>query len=147
MGKSVLAKLIAGHVAFDFGYDFIHYESPPGFLFAIMYFFIIRVLITFSTHRNFCRSILIKLFSFSTIVKTVLQTDFFRNKFQRTNNLFGPPSCRLRYFSKDKRKTLWEHKYYYCYRGGVVLPSRGGQMPGWGGRENEIALCEIFHKP
>ena len=123
MGKSVLAKFVAGHVVFDFGYNFIHYESPPGILFAIMYFFIIRVLTTFSTHRNFCRSILIKLFSFPTIVKMVLQTDFFRNEFRRTNNL-------LRYFSKDKRKTLWGHKYCYCYRGGVVLPSRGGQIPG-----------------
>lgn len=49
--------------------------------------------------------------------KTVLQTDFFCNKFRRINNLFGPSSCRLRYFSKDKRKTLWRHKYCYCYRG------------------------------
>ena len=69
MGKSVLAKLVAGHVVFDFGYNFIHYESPPGILFAIMYFFIVMALTTFSTHRNFCRFILIKLFLFPTIVK------------------------------------------------------------------------------
>lgn len=84
-----------------------------------MYFFIIRVLTVFSVYRNFCRSILIKLFSFPTIVTTVLQTDFFCNKFRRTNNLFGPPSCLLRYFSKDKRKTLWGHNDCYCWgRGG-----------------------------
>ena len=125
MRKSVLAKFVAGHVVFDFDYDFLHYESPPGILFAIMYFFIVMVLTIFSTHRNFCRSILIKLFSFPTIVKMVLLTDFFCNKFRRANNL-------LRYFSKDKRKRLWGHKYYYCYRGRVALPSRGGQMPGRG---------------
>ena len=140
MGKSVLAKFVAGHIVFDFNYDFLHYESPPGILFAIMYFFIVMVLTIFSTHRNFCRSILIKLFSFSTIVKMVLQTDFFRNNFRHTNNL-------LRYFSKDKRKRLWEHKYYYCYRGRGALPSRGGKYRGGVERENEIALCEIFHKP
>ena len=77
MRKSVLAKLVAGHIVFDFDYDFLHYESPPRILFTIMYFFIVMVLTIFSTHRNFCRSILIKLFSFFTIVKTVLQTDFF----------------------------------------------------------------------
>lgn len=69
--------------------------------------------------------------------KTVLQTDFFCNKFRRTNILFGPPSCRLRYFSKDKRKTLWGHKYYYCgVEGKMMRPSQ--HM--WGGEkiENEI---------
>ena len=106
-----MAKFVAGHVVFDFGYDFIHYESPPGILFAIMYLFIVMVLTIFSTHRNFCRSILIKLFSFSTIVKMVLQTDFFGNKFRRTNNL-------LRYFSIDKRKRLWRDKYSPATGGG-----------------------------
>ena len=69
MGKSVLAKFVAGHIVSDFDYDFLHYESPPGILFAIMYFFIVMMLTIFSVCRNFCRSILIKLFSFSTIVK------------------------------------------------------------------------------
>ena len=64
-----MAKFVAGHIVFDFGYNFLHYESPPGILFAIMYFFIVMVLTIFSMRRNFCRSILIKLFSFSTIVK------------------------------------------------------------------------------
>ena len=79
--------------------------------------------------------------------KVILQTDFFCNKFRRTNNLFGLPSYHLRYFSKDKRKRLWGHKYFHCYRGRDNLPSRGGQMPGRGGKENEIAICEIFNKP
>ena len=53
MGKSVLAKLIAGHIVLDFGYNFLHYESPPGILFAIMYLFITTVLIIFSGIKNF----------------------------------------------------------------------------------------------
>lgn len=53
MRKSVLAKFVAGHVVFDFGYNFIHYESPPGILFAIMYFFIITMPMIFSGIKNF----------------------------------------------------------------------------------------------
>ena len=78
--------------------------------------------------------------------KTVLQTDFFCNKFRRTNILFGPPSYRLRYFSKDKRKTLWGHKYCYCgVEGRMMRPSQ--HM--WGGEkiENEIEwLVKILTK-
>ena len=79
----------------------------------------------------------------------VLQTDFFRNNFRRTNNL-------LRYFSIDERKTLWGHKYCYCYRGRDNLPSpwRANAGEGWEGkmklrfvkfltsRENEIEKKE-----
>ena len=79
----------------------------------------------------------------------VLQTDFFRNKFRRTNNL-------LRYFSIDKRKRLWEHKYYHCYRGegGPAVPWLANTGEGWEGkmklrfvkfltsRENEIEKKE-----
>lgn len=74
-----------------------------------------------------CRHFCSRTFSFSYV-------DIFVIVFRRTNNLFGPPPCHLRYFSKDKRKTLWGHKYCYCYRGRVVLPSRGGQIPGRGGK-------------
>ena len=65
--------------------------------------------------------------------------------FRRTNNLF-------RYFSIGKRKTLWGHKYYYCYRGrgSSAVPWRANTGEGWKGkmklrlvkfltsRENEI---------
>lgn len=59
----------------------------------------------------------------------VLQTDFFRNNFRRTNNL-------LRYFSIDKRKRLWGHKYCYCYRGrgSSAVPWRANTGEGWGGK-------------
>lgn len=72
----------------------------------------------------------------------VLQTDFFRNKFRRTNILFGAPSCRLRYFSKDKRKTLWRH----C---GVEGKMMRAEQCMWGGEkiENEIKrLVKILTK-
>ena len=78
--------------------------------------------------------------------KTVLQTDFFRNKFRCTNILSGAPSCRLRYFSKDKRKTLWEHKYCYC---GVEGKMMWASPRMWGGEEieNEIeGLVKILTK-
>ena len=78
--------------------------------------------------------------------KMVLQTDFFRNKFWRTNILFGAPSCRLRYFSKDKRKTLWGHKYCYC---GVEDKMMWASPRMWGGEkiENEIErLVKILTK-
>ena len=144
MGKSVLAKFVAGHVVFDFGYDFLHYESPPGFLFTIMYFFIVMVLTIFSVCRNFCRSILIKLFSFSTIVKMVLQTDFFRNNFRRTNNLFGPPCAT---FLKTKGKGYGDISIATATGGGITCRPVAGKYRGGVGRENEIATCEIFNKP
>ena len=75
--------------------------------------------------------------------RMVLQTDFFRNKFRRTNILSGAPSCRLRYFSKDKRKTLWEHK---CGVEGKMMRSSPRM---WGGEEieNEIErLVKILTK-
>lgn len=99
-------------------YVFFHHKSADSF-------FYVQKFLLFYSH---------KITLFFIIVKTVLQTDFFRNKFRRTNNLFGPPPRVLRYFSKDKRKTLWGHNDCYCYRGGVVLPSRGGQIPGQGGK-------------
>ena len=87
--------------------------------------------------------------------KTVFQTDFFRNKFRCTNNLFGPPPCRLRYFSIDKRKTLWRHKYPTATgMGGPAVPWRANAGVGWKGkmklrfvkfltsRENEIEKKE-----
>ena len=69
--------------------------------------------------------------------------------FRRANNL-------LRYFSKDKRKRLWGHKYYYCYRGegGPAVPWRANTGVGEEGkmklrfvkfltsRENEIEKKE-----
>ena len=80
-----------------------------------------------------------KITLFFIIVKTVLQTDFFRNKFRRTNNL-------LRYFSKDKRKRLWGHNDYNG-GGGEEPLRRKTKYRGGVERENEIATCEIFHKP
>ena len=86
--------------------------------------------------------------------KVILQTDFFRNKFRRTNNLFGPPPCRLRYFSKDKRKTLWEYNVCNGGRGGSGAAAKRNTGVGWKGkmklrfvkfftsRENEIEKKE-----
>ena len=140
MRKSVLAKFVAGHVIFDFDYDFLHYESPPGILFAIMYFFIVMVLTIFSTHRNFCRSILIKLFSFPTIVKMVLLTDFFVIS-SDAQTIY----CAT--FLKTKEKGYGDISITTAT--GVGWPCRpvAGKYRGGVERENEIALCEIFHKP
>ena len=67
--------------------------------------------------------------------------------FWRANNL-------LRYFSIDKRKTLWGHKYYYCGEGSPAVPWRANTGVGRKGkmklrfvkfltsRENEIEKKE-----
>ena len=99
----------------------------------------------FFQHKKFLSFYSHKITLFFIIVKTVLQTDFFCNKFRRANNLFGPPSYHLRYFSKDKRKTLWE--YNDCNGEGRAQGRRKTKCRGGVERENEIATCEIFHKP
>ena len=86
----------------------------------------------FFRHKKFLSFYSHKITLFFIIVKTVLQTDFFCNKFRRTNNLFGPPSYHLRYFSKDKRKTLWGHND--CNGGGEGTGPPQNEMPGWGGK-------------
>lgn len=91
-----------------------------------------------------CRHFCSRTFSFFYV-------DIFVIVFRRTNNLFGPPSYRLRYFSKDKRKTLWGHNDCYCWgRGGSVAATKRNTGMGWKGkmklrfvkfltsRENEI---------
>ena len=83
-----------------------------------------------------CRHFCSRTFSFSHV-------DIFVIVFRCTNILFGAPSCRLRYFSKDKRKRLWEHK---CGVEGKMMRLSPHM---WGGEkiENEIEwLVKILTK-
>ena len=54
---------------------------------------------------------------FPTYPKTVLQTDFFRNKFRRTNNLFGLHRTACATFLKTKGK---------CYEDISIATATGG---------------------
>ena len=86
-----------------------------------------------------CRHFCSRTFSF-------FHVDIFVIIFRCTNILFGPPSCRLRYFSKDKRKMLWEHKHCYCGVEGKMMRASPRM---WGGEEieNEIErLVKILTK-
>ena len=75
-----------------------------------------------------CRHFCSRTFSFSYV-------DIFVIVFRRTNNLFGPPSYRLRYFSKDKRKTLWGHNVCYCWgRGERRAATERNTGEGWEGK-------------
>ena len=75
---------------------------------------------------------------FFIIVKTVLQTDFFRNKFRYTNNLFGPPYAT---FLKTKRKDYGDIIIAIATGvGGPAVPWRANAGVGW---EGKMKLCFV----